>query len=251
MPSAKNIYLEIKILIYPRTNIQPMQRRDILNIFFNRNASDQPVTTEPDPVVLTPAHLRTDNSIPFFKAYVLAGHEWQIPLEVSGQFAFTITMGLKCFSTAEHELNVESANPDRSAMVKTSIGAYNESFVFITGLKRISATEQNDINQTHLNTAGIALGFRNGYLFIGDVQDIRLINQEKFTEGLQLTLTVNPLSDGKTYAKLKVTDQSGLMLSVVKSKQFTITDWDGEIVTGTYYQSACIEGRQPIKHELI
>ena len=205
-----------------------MQRRDILNIFLNRSTFEQPVTIEPDPVLFTPAHLLTDHSTVLLKEWDLSEINRQITLEVSNQFAFTLMLEYK--NTGD------------------SIASAESSALFIGTKKSASATEHK---QTDVNDTGIHLGIKDGCLFMGELKDLRVIDQAKLAEGLQLTLTVNPLTDGKTYAKLKVTDQSGLMLSAIRSKQFAPDDWIGEIFTGIHFTSLCMQGRQLIKHELI
>lgn len=226
-----------------------MQRRDILNIFFNRSTFEQPITMEPDPVLLTPAHLRTDNSTALVKEWKLSETNAQIAMEVCTQFAFTLILEYKTIkgfvANAERSaLNTEASDLNTEPFVLTS-----KPSALIMGVKKLPSAAAHKEN--YIKHIGIHLGISDGCLFIGEVKDLRVIDKEKLAEGIQLTLTVNPLTDGKTYAKLKVTDQSGLMLSAIRSKQFTIDDWTGEIFTGTYFKTLYMEGRQLIKQELI
>lgn len=194
-----------------------MHRRDILNIFFNPGSLEQPIRPEPDPVLFTPAHLRTDESILFSKEWTMEELKGPLLLEVSTSYSFTLILNLH-FDPA---------------------GSYNSGLLM--GTKERGAGTEQDIH----------LGIQEGYLFIAGQQNLSVISKEKLQEGIQLILTVNPLANGGTYAKLKAVDRYGMTQAVLKSKQFTAMDWMGNLQTGVYTTTLRLEGRKAIEHELI
>lgn len=196
-----------------------MDRRNIFNILFNRSSAPQVIIPEPDPVLFTPAHLRTDESRVVFMEWDNLMQGAKLPLNVSPEYSFTVTMNLKY--PAKAELNEPGLH---------------------SGLQLGIKENPND---------SIQLGIDNGRLFLGAEIDQRIIDAEKLTEGIQLILIVSPLTAGGTYAKLKAVAQSGLTLSAIKSKEFTISSWIGGIIPGEYFSALKIEGRQPDQHELI
>lgn len=196
-----------------------MDRRDIFNILFNRSSAPQVIMPEPDPVLFTPVHLRTDESRVVFMEWDSLMQGAKLPLNVSPEYSFTVTMALKY--------------PAKAALNEPAL----------------HASLQLGIKETPMDS--IQLGINNGRLFLGAETDLRVIDAEKLTEGIQLILTVNPLTAGSTYAKLKAVAQSGLTLSAIKSKEFTTASWIGGIIPGEYFSSLKIEGRQPDQHELI
>ncbi|MGY0041328.1 hypothetical protein [Pedobacter sp. NJ-S-72] len=46
-----------------------MDRREIFNILFKGSSVYEPIVPEPDPVLATPAHLKTNQTIPVFKEW--------------------------------------------------------------------------------------------------------------------------------------------------------------------------------------
>lgn len=167
-----------------------MDRREIFNILFKGSAAQEPITPEPDPVLETPVHLKTDQLSRVYKEWTdLTGED---KLDLSTSHAFTITLDLDC--------------PD------------NQETCLTLGIQ-------------HDKTNNIRIGLKtDGYLFINDLVDERIIDRAKLFGGFQLILAVNPLGPGMSFAKLKIMDRAGLTLSALKSKQYATEDWDGGMI---------------------
>jgi len=113
--------------------------------------------------------------------------------------------------------------------------------------------------QDDLNTAKIFLGIKNpqteyknciemgvymGRLFISNVFDSISLPVGKLIEGIKLILTVYPDLKGKSSALLSAIDQSGKLLSEIKTGKMLSTDWNGDIAIGAHFKSLRIEGVQ-------
>lgn len=176
-----------------------MDRREIFNILFKSSSADQPVVLEPDPVLETPAHLKTEHTVRVFKEWTALPADGNLNLDLSVEYAFTVTLDLNYPAKASDYQ--QAATPVH----------------LMLGIK--------DEHQTSIKT-GIN---ENGYLFIDKVIDLRAIAADKLLAGVQLVLTVNPIGTGMSFAKLKITDRAGLTLSTLKSRQYTMADWAGKM----------------------
>jgi hypothetical protein len=176
-----------------------MDRREIFNILFKGRPVYEPIVFEPDPVLETPAHLKTDQAVRVFKEWRYLPADGNFNFDLSAEYPFTITL----------DLNYPAE----------------------------SADDQNDVSRVHLllgvkneHQTLIKTGFNEqGYLFIDKVIDLRPISRDKLLAGVQLVLTVNPLPMGMSFAKLKIMDRAGLTLSTLKSRQYTMADWAGKM----------------------
>jgi hypothetical protein len=195
-----------------------MDRREIFNILFKGSSVYEPVVLEPDPVLETPAHLQTDQTAPVFKEWTALPTEGNFNLDLSTEYAFTVTLDLNYPAKADSGLAVIPMH-------------------LVLGIK----------NDHH---TPVKLGINEqGYLFIDKVTDLRAIAKDKLLTGVQLVLTVNPLGMGMSFAKLKIMDRAGLTLSTLKSMQYTTADWAGKmILTDLDFNFLQIEGlRREIK----
>jgi len=171
-----------------------MDRREIFNILFKGSSVNEPIVPEPDPVLETPAHLQTEKAIPFTKEWTDLPMAGNFKLELSTAYAFTITLDLN--------YPAKAVNPEQ--ILSLGIQPARTSFI-----------------QTGIN--------REGYLFMDNLIDSRMITMDKLLTGIQLVLTVNPLGHGMSFAKLKSMDSAGLTLSTLKTMQYTTADWAGEM----------------------
>ncbi|MBB5634588.1 hypothetical protein HDE68_000473 [Pedobacter cryoconitis] len=194
-----------------------MDRREIFNILFNGSMVNVPIVPEPDPVLETPAYLRTDQAIPFFKEWTALPAEDNFSPEFSVEYAFTIMLDLN--------YPAKAPNQENAIVCKQ----------FMLGIKN-----------GHSIQAGIN---EQGYLFIDKVVDLRAIEKDKLLTGIQLVLAVNPLGTGMSFAKLKIMDRAGLTLSTLKSMQYATTDWAGDIkITDPDFNFLRIEGLKAVHH---
>jgi len=176
-----------------------MDRREIFNILFKSRSVYQPVILEPDPVLETPVHLKTEHTVRVFKEWTTLPVDCNLNTDLSVEYAFTVTL----------DLNYPAKAADYQQAVMPAH--------LILGIK--------DEHQT-----SIKIGINeNGYLFIDKVIDLRAIAAAQLLAGVQLVLTVNPIGAGMSFAKLKITDRAGLTLSTLKSRQYTRTDWAGKM----------------------
>ncbi|WP_367866258.1 hypothetical protein [Pedobacter sp. WC2423] len=175
-----------------------MDRRAIFNLLFKGSSVNEPIVSEPDPVLETPAHLKTEQAIPVFKQWTDLPAAGNFKLGLSTAYAFTITLDLN--------YPMKAVNPEQIL----NLGIQQDRGSFI---------------QTGIN--------KNGYLFIDNLVDSRLITMDKLLTGIQLVLTVNPLGFGMSFARLKIMDSAGLTLATLKSMQYTTRDWAGEMRLST------------------
>jgi hypothetical protein len=175
-----------------------MDRREIFNLIFKGSSINEPIVPEPDPVLETPAYLKTEQGIPVLKEWIdlpAAGH---FKLELSTAYAFTINWDLN--------YPVKAVNPEQ---------------ILSLGIQQAQ-------------TPAIKIGInKEGYLFIANLIDSRMLTMDKLLNGIQLVLTVNPMGHGMSFAKLKVMDSAGLTLSTLKTMQYTTADWAGEMTLST------------------
>lgn len=171
-----------------------MDRREIFNLLFKGSSVNEPIVPEPDPVLETPAYLRTEQAIPVLKEWTdlpVAGH---FNLELSTAYAFTINWDLN--------YPAKAVNPEQ---------------ILSLGIQQAQKT-------------AIKLGInKEGYLFIANLTDPRKLTMDKLLTGIQLVLTVNPLGQGMSFAKLKIMDSAGLTLSTLKTMQYTTAAWAGDM----------------------
>ncbi|KIO75000.1 hypothetical protein TH53_23050 [Pedobacter lusitanus] len=195
-----------------------MDRREIFNIFFKGGSVNEPVVLAPDPVLETPAHLKTDQTIPVCQEWTAIPATGRFNPEISTAYAFTVTLDLDYSLKSVH--HDQTINP-----VQLILGIKNEQ----------PASIQETAVKAGLN--------QEGYLFINNLTDLRMISKDKLLTGVQLVLTVSPLGMGMTFAKLKIMDRAGLTLSSIKSMQYTTADWAGELtVTNPDFNLLRIEG---------
>lgn len=188
-----------------------MLRRDLLNILFKSNSSKDPMIYEADPVLSTPAYLITDGTIPIYKQWTSIQIQEPFLLEVSTDYAFTLTIEIGSTSLIQTEL--------------------------LLGVKNNPSQEGHQAISCGLN--------EKGSLFIGHTVDQRVLPVEMLTSGFQLVLSINPQKDGFTHAKLKIMNTSGLTLSIVKSNQFRTSDWMGNIkISSIDFNFLRLEGRK-------
>ncbi|RAJ37167.1 hypothetical protein [Pedobacter cryoconitis] len=168
-----------------------MDRREIFNLLF-RSSVNEPIVLEPDPVLETPAHLKTDQTIPVFKEWTALPADGTFKLELSTAYAFTVTLDLNYPAKAVNPEQILSLGiqPEKTSSIKTGINS-------------------------------------EGYLFIDNLADSRLIPMDKLLTGIQLVLTVNPLGRGMSFTKLKIMDSAGLTIATLKTRQYTTADWVG------------------------
>jgi len=170
-----------------------MDRREIFNILFKGVATQEPIIPEPDPVLETPAHLKTDQLFRVYKEWTnLTGEE---TLALSTAHAFNITLDLNCPKDNQETCLTLGIHQDRTGCIRIGLNA-------------------------------------DGYLFINDLADERIIDKAKLLGGFQLILTVSPLGPGMSFAKLKIMDRAGLTLSSLKSKQHSTVAWAGRMNFG-------------------
>lgn len=174
-----------------------MQRRDIFNILFKGTSPREMDTSESEPVIETPAYLINEGTLPFFKAWkslpevVEAGILPQLT-----KYEFSLKFGAGNLDT-----------PEGLSGISLRIG-----------VKDAGIPTLNEI------TLGVNAA---GYLFIGDLQSKSKIHYDKLIADLQFILEVKPQPYGKSYAKLKLVDQIGLTLAILKSEQFSQENWVG------------------------
>jgi len=174
-----------------------MQRRDIFNILFKGSPPSELDTAESEPVIETPAYLINEGTLPFFKV-------WKSLPEVAEagilpqltKYEFSLKFG------AGH-----LEMPEGLSGISLRLGVKD------AGLPAL-----NEI------TLGVNAA---GYLFIGDLQSKNKIHYDKLIADLQFILEVKPQPYGKSYAKLKLVDQIGFTLAILKSEQFLQENWVG------------------------
>jgi len=190
-----------------------MDRREIFNILFKGSSVYEPIVLEPDPVLETPVHLKTDQTVPFFKELTDLPIDGNFNLDLSTEYAFTVTLDLNYPAKADS-----------------------------SGLAVIPMHLRLGIKNDHHKSIKIGLN-EQGCLFIDQVIDLRVIAKDKLLTGVQLVLTVNPLGMGMSFAKLKIMDRAGLTLSTLKSMQYTTADWAGKMtLTDPDFNFLQIEG---------
>lgn len=192
-----------------------MDRREIFNILFKGSSAYQPIVPEPDPVLETPAYLKTNQTIPVFKEWTAIPSGGSFNLDLSTEYAFTVTL----------DLNYPAKAVNGPVVIPAQL---------ILGVKDDEHTP-------------VKIGLNEqGYLFIDKVIDLRAIAKDKLLTGIQLVLTVNPLGMGMSFAKLKIMDRAGLTLSTLKSMQYTTADWAGKMtLTDPDFNFLQIEGLRP------
>ncbi|MEJ5961918.1 hypothetical protein [Pedobacter immunditicola] len=191
-----------------------MQRRDIFNLFLKGISTNAPVSIKPDPVLDLSSYFRQDETIAMEQVWEGTEYMDCIKPEISTAYAFTICI-----------------NFNHADLVAS---------VLQLGIK--------DGTQS----SGIELGYHgSGQLFIDQTTDHRTLPIEKLKEGFQLVLTVNPLKNGMTHAKLKAIDNAGLTLSIVKTDKIKTSDWEGDINLSTLkFNSLRMQGHKSIKNYL-
>jgi len=187
-----------------------MQRRDIFNLFLKGIATEGPVLIKPDPVLNLSSYFRKDETIPTTQVWTGIELQNKIRPEISMAYAFTLSIDF-----------------DQCCLMP---------WVLQLGLK------------SNVQSSGIELGYdKSGQLFIDQQTDPRILPIEKLKGGFQLVLTVNPLKNGMTHAKLKVVDKAGLTLSMIKTDKLKISDWEGEMnFASLNFNSLQIQGRKSI-----
>lgn len=185
-----------------------MLRRDIFNILLG-NAATSPVTQETVASIDVPSYLKTESTTFVVQEYQDVVLNTVISTHISADYAFSIS-----WSTL--------ASATRATSLRLGLNA--------------------DVVPEH---SGIDLGlYPNGRLYIGDTIDKRELSEEKLKEGFRLKLDVTPQAGKSTYAKLSLTDSAGLALSIVKTKQYATSEWEGNIVIlGQELKDLRIEGR--------
>jgi hypothetical protein len=182
-----------------------MLRRDIFNLLFTANRLAQPDMDTPDPVVLTPEYLLTQDTFHYMQEW--HNPEGSVLLRPSflSAFAFAIS-----FSTSA-----------ATAMLTTGV----------------QEAEPTDVSS-------ISFGIKEGALFISSLTDDRTTENDKILAGLLLILTVKPQPGNRSYAKLQLLDHSGLTLSVLKTSAYELSRWDGAIRSSGAITSINITGRK-------
>jgi len=110
-------------------------------------------------------------------------------------------------------------------------------------------TLQSKHTPAFLQMGKIKLGINDGYLFIADLTDHRLITTTKSQAGVKLVLAVKPQPNGVSYAKLIAMDDCGLTLATLKSTQHLTADWSGPISLHTTLTALRVEGMPSLKIE--
>ena len=89
----------------------------------------------------------------------------------------------------------------------------------------------------------IELGIHaDGHLFIGDIQDKRMLNLTQ-SQHYQLLLEVHPQGGNLTHARLTLRDAYGLTLATVKNRKYSTADWAGSLFNaGPLLNDLKIEG---------
>ncbi|HWW38589.1 hypothetical protein [Pedobacter sp.] len=174
-----------------------MQRRDIFNILFKGSPPSELNTAESEPVIKAPVYLINEGTIPFFQVWKSISEDVEaslLPRLTNHEFALKLGAG-----------SLET--PEGLSGVSLRLG-----------IKDAGMPALNEI------TLGVNAA---GYLFIGDLQSKSKIHYDKLIADLQFILEVKPQPNGKSFAKLKLVDQIGLTLAVVKSEQFSQENWVG------------------------
>lgn len=84
----------------------------------------------------------------------------------------------------------------------------------------------------------------DGYLFTGAQKSSTFLAGERIRQKFQLSLEVSPQSGHRSFAKVKLIDAGGLTLSVLKSYEFLMAEWKGDLyVESTGFKRLSIKGR--------
>ena len=86
------------------------------------------------------------------------------------------------------------------------------------------------------------IGLYMGRLYIRDFFDSKTIAKENLVAGIKLVLTVIPQLNGKCKSQLEAIDQSGSVLSMIRTSKYLSVDWKGRVSTGAHIKTLKIEG---------
>jgi hypothetical protein len=182
-----------------------MLRRDIFNLLFTANRPAQPDLDTPDPVVHTPEYLLNDHTAHYSQEWNNLQPYLLLQPDMLTAFAFSIS-----FST-----NAASA-------------------ALTVGIREGQDAE----------VLPITFGIREGALFIAALRDKKITDPDKVKQGVLLILDVKPQPGNRSYAKLQLQDQSGLTISVLKTSDYSLSDWEGAIHSSGAISSISITGRR-------
>lgn len=197
-----------------------MQRRDLFNIIFKSNSSDGPIVSEPDPVLETPAYLLLNETEPSFQVWASVPEEGIFIPDHDMGYAFTMKL----------DLTLPISSPPSGSPL----------FELVFGLSNATSVPQS---------GGVKLGFNaSGKLFIDYRESENNFHNHKLGKSIQLILEVKPQPAGRSYAKLRLLDRSGLTLSILKSDAYLMSDWSGSFsfykAEKVFFHLLRIEGRR-------
>ena len=184
-----------------------MLRRSLFNLLIG-NSQGTVLTQETVTGIDMPAYLKTDHITPLVQEFDEITPGQEVEMNVSTAHAFSISWSSSAVVSGSTSLQL--------------------------GIKTAAEKEQLPIK----------LGLHaDGYLFIGETKDKRVLSQEKLIQHVQLLLEVHPQAGNLTYAKLTVKDFYGLTLATVKNSIYSTDDWAGNLINnGHYLQHLKIEG---------
>ena len=171
-----------------------MLRRSLFSMLLG-NSQTTALTQETVSGIDMPAYLKTDHITTLVQEFdeIIPGQE--VGMEVSTAHAFSISWSQATIAPGSTSLQL--------------------------GIKAVGDKIQSPIE----------LGLHaDGYLFIGDIKDKRVLSQEKLSQPFQLLLEVHPQAGNLTYAKLMLKDLYGLTLATVKNSSYSTGDWAGNVI---------------------
>jgi len=192
-----------------------MSENDPLSSPNKKMSADGKIIPNEDSLVDNQNYLVTDQFTPFFK-------EWKPLLEVeekimnvSQDHPFSVSLCLQYakFIDPEDDLNVAKVY----LAIKDQQRAYQKS---------------------------IEIGVYMGRIFINDMYDFKAIDKDKFVEGVNIVLTVDPMRKGRRLTTLRAVSKAGETMRILQTTQYLSLDWNGGISTGAHFKSISIEGMQ-------
>lgn len=108
-------------------------------------------------------------------------------------------------------------------------------------------TKDSDVDTT-ISVGRIEFGIdESGYLYVGDYRSKQMLKDEQLKEYYQLILSVHPIDRGFSHARLKLIDEAGLTLAILKTGEVMQEHWAGHIeIKGNGVNRLNIQGRKKI-----
>jgi hypothetical protein len=184
-----------------------MLRRSLFNMLLG-NAEAPTVTRESVTQIDMPAYLKTENVLPLVQDFdeIIPGQGFE--LKVSTKHAFSMSWSAAGATSGSTSLQLGKKSDSANTLSPIELGLHHD-----------------------------------GYLYIGGINDKRVLSPEKRSHQLQLLLEVHPQAGNLTFAKLTLKDLNGLTLATVKNSSFLTEDWAGNLINvGQYLEHLKIAG---------